>query len=198
MKKFVLLFKMSLVLQVFEKNEYQLIFDSIKYIFLFFCMVMAMGIMMLIPVFLFYAMLDNFTNMRKYNNKIDFEICCKEDNLKSNYLKSICQKYLKSHSNFFKYFSALAAWNIFSFIYIIYGFESFAIGLKEYFYFPFNILQALNKEEIFDTIIVFKSNYIFMIIIVLLTFSFYHIGKYLGQFVAKENIKKRNLFFLKN
>jgi len=198
MKKFVLLFNMPLILQVFKNNEYQLIFDSIKYIFLFFCMVMAMVVMMLIPVFLFYSMVDNFFNMRKYNNKINSEICCQENNLESKYLKSICKQYLKSHSNFFKYFSALAAWNIFSLIYIIFGFESFRIGLKEYFYFPFHILQALNKEEIFNTIIVFKSNYISMIIIVLLTFSFYYIGKYFGEFVAKENIKKRNLFFLKN
>jgi hypothetical protein len=63
-------------------------------------------------------MVDSFFNRRKYSNKIDSEICYQANNLESISLKSICKKYLKSHSNFFKYFSALTAWNIFSLIYL--------------------------------------------------------------------------------
>jgi hypothetical protein len=148
--------------------------------------------------YLFYLMVDSFFNRRKYSNKIDSEICYQANNLESISLKSICKKYLKSHSNFFKYFSALTAWNIFSLIYITFGFENFKVSLKEYFYFPFHILQSLSREEIFNTMFVFKSNYIFMITIIFLTFSFYHLGKYLGLFIAKGNIKKRSLNFRLN
>lgn len=177
--------------QIFENNRLQLLFDSIEHIFLFICLALASFIIMLIPVILCYSMVDNFLGMINYKNKIDREMCCQENNFK--YSNSICNKYVVSFSNFFKNFIALTAWNIFSLIYIIVGFDSFRNGLREYFYFPFAILQSLSENVIINSIYKFQSNGLFMIIITILTFSFYIIGKYFGRYIAKNRIKKRGI-----
>ena len=177
--------------QIFENNRLQLLFDSIEYIFLFICLAFASIIIMLIPVVLCYSMVDNFMGMINYKNKIDREMCCQENNFK--YSKSICNKYVTYFSNFFKNFIALTAWNIFSLIYIIVGFDNFRNGLREYFYFPFAIFQSLGENVIINSIYKFQSNGLFMITITILTFSFYILGKYFGRYIAKNRIKKRGL-----
>lgn len=191
MKKIALIVNVPLVLQIFENSESQMVLAYIHYIFLVICFASASIVMMLIPVILCYSMVSNFIDMRDFNNKIDKEMCCQENNSKN--LKSICDNYLKSSSNFFKNFIALASWNIFSFSYIVFGFDSFRNGLREYFYFPFAILKSLNKNEIFNSIYKFQSNWSFMATIILLTYSFYIVGKYFGSYLAKNRIKKRYL-----
>ncbi len=195
MKKFILIFHLPLVLQILEHSKSELAFDGIKYMVLFFCLAIVMIIMMLIPVVLFFSMVVNFISMRNYKKKIDTGISFQEVNNKSKYLESLCRKYLISYSNFFKYFSALAAWNIFSMLYIIIGFESFEMGLKEYFYFPFYVFQTLTNDEIYNSFYVFKSEGIYMIAIIVLTFAFFQIGKYYGLFIAKNKIKESHLNF---
>ena len=131
--------------------------------------------------------------MRDYKKNIDKGISRQGTNNRTLYIESLCKKYLKSYSSFLKYFSGLAAWNIFSLLYIILGFDSFSTGIKEYFYFPFNVFQTLSNEEIFDTMYVFKSEGVIMITIIAITFLFFLIGKYFGRLIAKNKIKERNL-----
>lgn len=182
---------MLLVLQVFEESNLPWEFGYIEYLFLVICSASASIVIMLIPVILCFAMVDKFFEMSGCNSNINKEICCQESN--SRYLKSTCDKYLKSSSNFYKNFIALVAWNIFSLIYIVFGFESVGSGLREYFYFPFTIFQSLNKNEIFNSINKFHSNWTFMFTIVILTFSFYFLGKFIGRYMAKSIIKKKGL-----
>ena len=188
MKTFVLIFHSPLVLQILENSKSEFVFESIEYLILFFCLALALIMMMLIPVVMFFSMFGNFIAMQDYKKQIDRGICFQENNNESKNLEPLCSKYLKSYSNFFKYFSALTAWNIFSLLYIIFGFESFETGLKEYFYFPFHVFQKLNNEEIYNTLYVFKSEGIFMIAIIVLTFLFFQIGKHIGLFIAKNKI----------
>jgi len=191
MEKVALIFNMPLVLQIFENSKSQLVFDSIEYMLLVICFASASIVIMFIPVILFFSMVDNFINMSSCRNKINNAMRYQENN--SKYLKSICYNYLKSTSNFFKNFLALAAWNVFSLIYIVFGFDSFNNGLREYFNFPFALFQSLSKNVIFNSIYKFQSNWSFMIIIIILTFSFYFSGIYIGRYVAKNMIKKRGL-----
>ena len=191
MKKFALIFNASIVLQSLENIESQLAFDYIEYTILLICFAAASILMMLIPVILFYSTIDNLISMNNCNNTVKKEICCEENN--SKYLNSICNKYLKASTGFFKNFTALVAWNIFSLIYVVFGYDSFSNGLKEYFYFPLNVIKSLSKDENFDSIYEFQSNWIFMITLVILTFSFYFLGKYIGNNVAKGVIKKVEL-----
>lgn len=193
MKKSIIIFHLLLVLQIAKNSKSELVMDYIEYLLLFFCLAVPMIIMMLIPIVLFFSMVGNFISMRDYQKKIDNGISLQETNNTTIYLESLCKKYLKSYSSFFKYFSSLAAWNIFSLLYIIIGFESFQTGLKEYFYFPFYVFQTLSNEEIFNTIYVFKSEGIIMLAIIILTFLFFLIGKYFGRFIAKNKIQERSL-----
>lgn len=189
MKKFAPIFNVSLVLQIFKYNDSTLILDSIEYVSLIVCLLTSSIIMMLIPVILCYSMVANFINMRDYYIRIDSEMCRQENN--SNYLKSICKKYHKSTSSFYKKLFGLAAWNIFSLIYIVIGFDSFSNGLREYFYFPFAIFQSLSENKIVDSIYNYQSNWLFMTTITILTFYFYFFGKYFGRYIAKNMIKKK-------
>lgn len=191
MKKVALLFNLFLVFQTLENSKSQVAFDYIEYVILLICFAAASIVMMVIPVILCFSTIDNFINMNSCNNKIKKEMCCQEVN--SKYLKSICNKYLKATSNFYKNFTALVAWNIFSLIYIVLVFDSFSDGLKEYFYFPLDVFQSLSRSKIFDSIYEFQSNWIFMFTIAVLTVSFYFLGKYIGSNVSKRVIKKMEL-----
>ena len=187
---------MSLAIQILENSKSELVLDYIEYMIVYFGLSLALIMMMLIPVVLFFSMVGNFISMGDYKKKIDKGINFQENISHSKYLESLCKKYIKSYSNFCKYFSALAAWNIFSLLYIILGFESFGTGLKEYFYFPFYVFKTLNNEEIFNSVYVFKSEGLIMTAIIVLTFVFFQIGKYFGLFIAKSSIKERNLNFV--
>jgi len=187
-----------LAIQIFEKSKSELLFNSIEYVFLFICLVMALLVMMLIPVILCYSMIDNFINFREYSRKIDTKICIAKNEHNSVYSKGICDKYLKSYSNFVKNFVGLAAWNIFSIVYIVTGFDSLRTGLIEYFYFPFKMFNSLNKNEILNSIQDFNSNWSYMLIIIAFTFVFFFLGKFVGNIFGKEKIKQRGLSLAMN
>ncbi|WP_347174740.1 hypothetical protein [Polaribacter uvawellassae] len=191
MKKIVLILYTPLVFQISENNQSQIVFDYIEYVILLICFMSASIVMMLIPIFLCYSMIDSFKNMCSYKKKIKEGVSCHQSN--SKHIESICDKYYKVSSKFFKNLSALVTWNVFSFIYIFFGFDNFNDGLKEYFYFPFAVLQSLSKDQIFDTIYKFQSNWLFMGAIVLITFFFSFFGKYIGNDIAKNNIEKSSI-----
>jgi len=195
MNKFILISSMPDGIQILENSKSELVLDYIEYIILYFGLSLAMIMMMLIPVVLFFSMVGNYISMSDYYKKLSRGINFQENNKITKYLESLKDKYVKSYSNFIKYFSAIATWNIFSLLYIMIGFDSFIAGLKEYFYFPFYVFQTLNKEEIYNSIYVFKSEGLIMTAIIALTFSFYHIGKYAGLYIAKKRIKEKNLNF---
>lgn len=184
----------SQILQSFGDNESQLVFDYTLYILLLVCLMAASIFMMLIPVVIAYSAIDHFLTMRSYQSQIKNEVCCEEHNTK--YLNTVCSNYLKASCKFYKNFLALAVWNIFSLGYMVFGFDSFSSGLKEYFYFPFAVLQSLSKNEIFSSVSKFQSNWYYMLMIALLTFIFYFVGHYLGKQFANGAIKKRGINFL--
>lgn len=188
MKKSAIIFNLFLVFQIVENSQSQVIIDNIEYGILLICFVVAAFVMMLIPVILCYSMIGDFISMGYLKSKIQNEISLQESS--SKYLKFISNKYSKASSNFYKNFTALVVWNVFSLFYIVLGFDSFSHGLKEYFYFPLEVFQSLSKDVIFDSIYEFQSNWIFMIAIAVLTFSFSFLGEYIGRNMAKGVIRK--------
>ena len=196
MKLLILLSKLPLLIQFSETSKTQMMFDSIEYTFLFICIVSSTIVMMSIPALLAYSMISSFFNMKTYNKKIDVEFCCKEKKYSTNYSKSICKAYQKSYSIFLKNLFGLTTWNLFSLVYIIVGFETFSDGLKEYFYFPFNVLKSLNSDDLLGaTFSNFSSYWLNMLIIVIATFIFYFLGEFIGRFFASKNLSKKNLNF---
>jgi hypothetical protein len=186
MVKSIIIYKILLASQVFEDSKSQFAFDSIEYITSIILVGIAAIVMMLIPVVLCYRMFVNFYRMKNYNI-YDTEIWSFGNTFKL--------RYLKLHSKFFKNFIALISWNVFSLLYVIFGFKSIDVGLKEYFYFPFYIFDSIMKNDLYNTIYLYRSNGMFMIVITILTFSFYIIGEYVGRFIAEYKIKKEELSF---
>lgn len=191
MKKITLIFNLFLVFQTLENSNSQVTLDNLEYGILLICFVAAAFVMMFIPVILGYSMIGSFISMGYLKSKIQTEISFPESN--SKYLKFISNKYLKAASNFYKNFIALAAWNILSLIYIVFAFDNFNDGLKEYFCFPLEVFQSLSQSKIFNSIYEFQSNWIFMSAIAVLTVLFYFLGKQIGDNVSKSVIKKMEL-----
>ncbi len=188
MKKYALIFNIALVFQTVENSTAQEPFDYVEYVILLICFVIASIVMMLIPVILCYSMIGGFMALRSLKNKAQTENSLKVSSI--NYLKSVHEKYIIASKNFYKNLFALATWNVFSLVYVVSEFDAFIEGLKEYFYFPLNIFQSLSKEDIFDSIHKFQSNWIYMIGIVMLTFTFYFLGKYFGKIIAQSKFDK--------
>ena len=191
MKKVALVLNFPFIVQLIDNSETQLASEYLQFVVLIICFATAAIVMMLIPVVLCYSMIGNFFSMNGGSKKIKNEIASLEHNTK--YLKLISDDYVKATANFFKNFMALASWNLFSLIYIVYWFDSFSHGVEEYFCFPFAIFQSLGENDIFESIYEFQSNWLFMGIIILLTFSFSFLGKYVGKEVGKNKIKKTTL-----
>lgn len=149
--------------------------------------------MVLIPVILFFSMVDNFFLIKKFHKKIDFITCFQKDKVESDYYNSLCGTYLKVYKNFFKNISGLAAWNVFSLFYILYNYDTFETGLKDYFYFPFKVFQTIMNQETFNKIYVFKTEGLSMMFIVILTIIFFYAGKYIGIYIANKALSKKKL-----
>lgn len=193
MENHFLIFNNLLFIQIFENSKSELLYESIEYLFLFICLIMALLAMMLIPAILCYFMVDNFIDLYEYNKKINTKICTSKNEHTKEYAKNTCAKYLKSYSNFLKNFTGLAAWNIFSIVYIIIGFDNLRTGLKEYFYFPFEVFNSINKNGISNSIQDFSSSWSYMLTIIILTFIFFFLGQYVGRIFGKQQIRQRGL-----
>ena len=196
MKLLILLLKWPLLIQFSENTKAQIMFDSVEYTFIYICIISAIIFMISIPVLLASSIINSFLNLQTFNNKINVEFCCNDKKYNKNYSTSICKKYLKSYSEFSKSIFGLAIWNLFSLAYIIVGFENFSIGLKEYFYFPFNVLKSLNHDDLLgSSFSSFSSSWSYMLIIGIATFIFYFLGGFIGRYFALKNLKNKNLNF---
>jgi len=190
----LLIFKPFALLQSIEEvSQVQLAFDSIENLFLFICSALAIMALMLIPVILCFSMIDNYFKYQKYSSKIDKEICCHKAHYNDKQIQSVCNKYLKSYTRFTKNASGLAAWNIFSLIYIAITFSDFKTGVLEYFYFPLHVIETFNTNDILSSFSQFSSNWYSMLIIIVLTFLFFQLGKFIGLYFGKFKIRKRSL-----
>lgn len=170
----LLFLKPLLFLQSIEDTtQVQFAFDSIENLFLYICSVLAIMALMLIPVILCFSMIDNYFKYHKYSSKIDKEICCHKAHYNEKQIQSVCKKYLKSYSGFAKNASGLAAWNIFSLIYIAITFADFKTGVLEYFNFPFHFINAINGNDILSSFSQFSWNWYSMLTISLLTLIFF-------------------------
>lgn len=190
---FPLLTTTALIQNIEDTSPVQIAFDSMENIFLFISLAILVIVVILIPVYLGFSLIDNYFKIQRHSSKIDNDICCYEENYSAQHIKTICDKYLKAYSRLLKNLSALTVWNVFSLLYIFLGFESFKEGIIEYFNFPLYIFESLQSGEIYSAFYNYSSNWYFMIAISLLTFIFYHIGNYIGMYFGKSSLKKKSL-----
>ncbi len=190
MEKFILIFSNILFIQVMDKNTSEFLFSSAIYVFTLICLISAVIVMMLIPIMLCYSIIIHYFNLKEINAKL--KTFDSEDSIdkKSKFHQEVCDNYVKEFTNFMKSSLGLVAWNIFSIIYIISGFEDLKTGLIEYFYFPFKIIKTFDENEIFNSYLDFSSNWSYMLSIIALTFVFFFIGKFVGIYLGRTQIKK--------
>jgi len=189
-----LLLKTYTLLQTIEEtSQGKLIFDSIENWLIIICSVFVIILIMLIPAVLCFSMIDNYFSFQKYSSKIDKKICCQQSNYSNEQIISTCNKYLKSYSRFIKNFSGLAAWNIFSLLYIAIGFPNLKTGLLEYFSFPFYFIKSFYTNSVENSFTQFSMNWYAMTIISILTIVFFLLGNHFGSYFGKINLRKRAL-----
>jgi len=187
MEKLFLILNNKMIIQVADRRSSEFLLSSTKYVFTLICLILAVVIMVFIPVMMCYSIFVNYVSLRNVRLKLNSQAWQSENDDNS---KELCDKYFKAYKNVIKNSFGLAAWNIFSIIYIITGFEDFRSGVIEYFYFPFKIFKSINKNAVFNSIRDFDSNWYNMLLIAVLTFGFYSIGTFVGNYLGKINIKK--------
>lgn len=89
MENHFLIFNNLLFIQIFENSKSELLYESIEYLFLFICLIMALLAMMLIPAILCYFMVDNFIDLYEYNKKINTKICTSKNEHTKEYAKTL-------------------------------------------------------------------------------------------------------------
>ena len=104
-----------------------------------------------------------------------------------------CEKFINSYSLFLGNVFGLIIWNVLSLVYIVFWFKDLKIGLQEYFYFPFEVINSLLKNNIKYHEFEFSKQWIFMMSLILISVIFYYIGKIIGNKLAKNILSKKGI-----
>lgn len=173
-------------------SESRLLFESVEYVFAFICIVIAILVMMIMPLVLSYVTIDNFFKMQKSSNIIESKKSFGNGETNSFLLKTDYDDYIKYFSRFLGSSFGFICWNLMSIIYIIIGFKDIKTGLKEYFYFPFNVMEKLLSEDFRTALSDFSMNWTYMLLIIGISVSFLFLGKLIGNFRGKRWIREVN------
>lgn len=180
--------------QTMKNLQSQLLMEYAEMVFLIIFISIATFIIMATPVALFYFALDTYFTWRVAKKIIDKDLCCKNNKSHSSYVSIVCAQYKTSFTKFIANASALIAWNIFSIIYISLYFSDFKTGVYKYFLSPFQVIESFNINYSIDTLSQFKTEGFYMFVIFIISLLFFQIGKYVAQFLLRNNM----LFSLKD
>jgi len=97
---------------------------------------------------------------------------------------------LKSGSKAFASGFSLFSWVFFSATYMGLGFDNFIMGIKGYFFFPFEVLNRISPNNFNQLYQGLNANWIIMIGIVVMTIAFYIIGYNIGKSIGESKIKE--------
>lgn len=185
--------KLATVLQSVEDvSQVQLAFEYIQNILLFLGLILAIIVMILIPIILCFGMIDNYFALGRFKNKIDHDTCL-ESKSSTDRVHANCRRYIKVYSRFLQYTFGLAAWNLFSLIYILIGYSDFKSGLIAYFNFPLEVLGSLDQQNLLTSFSNFDLKWYYMLGIVVLTIACLLIGRNIGDNFGKHSLKQQNL-----
>ena len=183
--------------QLFKNNESQLLYFYEVLIVVLTCIFIfsSVIVVMITPVILFYLLITAFLDFNGNLKNLEKKIYFKKENL--DVLLKIpkwrCEKFIESYSLFLGNVFGLIIWNVLSFVYIVFWFEDLKIGLQEYFYFPFEVFNSLLKKNIKYNEFEFSKQWIFMMSLILISVTFYYIGKIIGSKRAKIILSKKGI-----
>lgn len=183
--------------QLFKNNESQLLYFYEVLIVVLICIFIfsSVIVVMITPVILFYLLITTFLDFNGNLKNLEKKIYFKKENL--DVLLKIpkwrCEKFIESYSLFLGNVFGLIIWNVLSLVYIVFWFKDLKIGLQEYFYFPFEVINSLLKNNIKYNNFEFSKQWIFMMSLILISVIFYYIGKVIGNKLAKNRLIQKGI-----
>jgi len=183
--------------QLFKNNESQLLYFYEVLIVVLICIFIfsSVIVVMITPVILFYLLITTFLDFNGNLKNLEKKIYFKKENL--DVLLKIpkwrCEKFIESYSLFLGNVFGLIIWNVLSLVYIVFWFKDLKIGLQEYFYFPFEVINSLLKNNIKYNNFEFSKQWIFMMSLILISVIFYYIGKVIGSKLAKNRLIQKGI-----
>ena len=192
MEKLLISLNVNQIDNLSKISESRLLFESVEYVFAFICIIIAILVMMIMPLVLSYTTIDNFFKMQKSSSIIESKKSFGDKETNTYLLKPYYDNYLKYFSRFLGCSFGFICWNLLSIIYIIVGFKDIKTGLREYFYFPFNVMNKLVSEDFRTALSDFSLNWTYMLLIIGISVSFLFLGKLIGTFRGKKWIREVN------
>ena len=179
--------------QFTERNEIQVLFESLKdnakYIFVIF----SIALMMLIPLVYCYFLVEKYFNFKLYCNKLRAKIHLLEEKPNQSMPEWILDKYRRSYADYVGNSVGIGGWIVFSLLYMFLGFDEFREGIRTYFNFPFDVFQVMQSlgEDSWDFIGSEQyRTWTFMLIIAALSVSLWILGRGIGEYFANKRINK--------
>jgi hypothetical protein len=179
--------------QFTERNEVQVLFESLKentkYIFVIF----SIALMMLIPLMYCYFLIEKYFNFKLYCNKLRTKIHLLEEKPHQSIPKWILDKYRRSYADYLGNGVGIGGWIVFSLLYMLLGFDEFREGISTYFNFPFDVFQVLQSLGEDNWNFIGSEQYrtwIFMLIIAALSIFLWILGRGIGEYLANKRINE--------
>ena len=176
--------------QLFENSQSALIINLLENSVLFIFLSTATFLIVSTPVVLFYMSIDNYFKSKKNYAILEEEFYGKTHTHHPEYSKEIREKYTNHFSKYLSNLYGLIAWNLFSVIYILTGWEDILSGITGYFKFPFLVLQTYDFDNSINSVVSYNYNWLFMFIIFLITILGFQIGKYVAYSIVQKQLTK--------
>tara|TARA_R110002073_G_scaffold108336_3_gene243411 strand:+ start:79939 stop:80526 length:588 start_codon:yes stop_codon:yes gene_type:complete len=173
-------------------SESQLLLTYTLDTILFILISVILFVIIATPVVLFYSSIDNYYKWKKNQLLVDVEFCCDKRVNHPTYISKVCEQYRLSMSRFIANSFGLIAWNVFSLLYISIAFDSFKLGVLDYFAFPFEVLESFSYVNTTEVISSYSSNWIYMLIVLGATVLFFQIGRIITPFFIKRKLEVAN------
>lgn len=179
--------------QFTERNETEVLFESLvdnaKYIFVIF----SIALMMLIPLVYCYFLVEKYFNFKLYCNKLRTKIHLLEEKPHQSIPKWILDKYRRSYVDYVGNGVGIGGWIVFSLLYMFLGFDEFREGISTYFNFPFDVFQVIVSLGEDNSNFIGSEQYrtwTFMLIIAVLSMLLWILGRGIGEYFANKRINK--------
>jgi len=176
-----------------ENQEDYTLFYGVQRIFSFVLLLALLMVVVGTPVLLGFYWIEN---LFCFHDECKKNVIVNSSNLLSTSkppCQSDCNKYKKTFSSLYGNGFGFVGWVVFTLWHLIVNFDSFNVGIKSYFNFPFATMKNLDitKNNIFDQ--VSSEVWASMLLIVGIALVVYIVGRVVGGSIAIRNIKKAQL-----
>lgn len=167
-----------------------MILSFVENMVLFIFLTSMLFIIMATPIYLLYSSVDNYYKTLKKRIHINEGLCCEDKVSHPSNTHKVCKAYISAYQGFLSSVLGLGSWFLFTLIYVAMRSENIVSGLEDYLHFPFDVVEIYHFNDAMNSIVSFESNWLFMLIIYLLTLAGFQIGRYLAPRLAAHTLPK--------